>query len=320
MRSFPTILFASRHRPIRISLLAVAAALLAGCQESPVAPAAPRAAASANLLDRVQSRSAQTFSFTSIDVPAAGFTGASGINARGDIVGTYRDASGRSHGYVLHNGEFTTIDFTGSVFTEARGISPDGEIVGDYRLAGEPNVNFHGYRRTREGDFVHVDYPEHTNTLVQRILPDGTMLGCRHDGDQMDTMKGVTISSQGSAEIREFASMNNGATPDHRKIVGLYTNMAGSQQGFLIEDGVFRPLFVGGIPTTAAWDMNPAGEIVGVFLQAGAHGFVLRNDGYVQIDFPGATATRAFGINARGDVVGTYVSADGKSHGFLASR
>src|SRR5450759_3184543 len=134
------------------------------------------------------------------------------------------------------------------------------------------------------------------------------------------TMKGITISRQGYAEIEQFASMQNGATPDRRHIVGLYTNAAGIQQGFLIDDGVFKPLFVGDIPTFAAWDMNPAGEIVGVYRLVGVfHGFVLRDEGYVSIDVPGATATRAFGINARGDVVGTYVTTDKKTHGFLAS-
>jgi hypothetical protein len=136
----------------------------------------------------------------------------------------------------------------------------------------------------------------------------------------MDTMRGILITGSDSEEISQFASMNNGATPDHRQIVGLYTNMANSQQGYLIDDGVFKPLFVGDTPTTAAWDVNPAGEIVGVFIKAGVHGFVLRDQDYVQIDFPGATATRVFGINPRGDLVGTYVTSDGKNHGFLASR
>ena len=50
---------------------------------------------------------------------------------------------------------------------------------------------------------------------------------------------------------------------------------------------------------------NPAGEIVGAYRNsAGVHGFVLRDEVYVPIDFPGATATRAFGINSHGDIVG----------------
>ena len=37
--------------------------------------------------------------FTSIDVPGATFTDASGINPRGDIVGLYFDTSGNRHGF-----------------------------------------------------------------------------------------------------------------------------------------------------------------------------------------------------------------------------
>jgi uncharacterized membrane protein len=319
MPSFPTIVHARRFKIVPASSLVLGAMLLVACQDNPVAPPAPRPALAASLLERNGSQSERAFDFTTIDVPGAVFTSASGINARGDIVGRYVDGNGRSHGYLLRDGEFTAIDFPGSSFTEARGIGSKGEVVGDYRFPGEPAVNLHGYMRTADGDFLPVDYPGHTNAILQRILPDGTILGCRHDGDQMGTMKGITISRQGYAEIEQFASMQNGATPDRRHIVGLYTNTAGSQQGFLIDDGVFKPLFVGDIPTTAAWDMNPAGEIVGVYTKAGVHGFVLRDAGYVPIDFPGATATRAFGINPRGDVVGSYVATDGKTHGFLAS-
>jgi hypothetical protein len=39
--------------------------------------------------------------FTSVDVPGAISTGAFAINARGDVVGFYDDASGKRHGFVL---------------------------------------------------------------------------------------------------------------------------------------------------------------------------------------------------------------------------
>ncbi|MEX1187117.1 MAG: hypothetical protein WEA80_11050 [Gemmatimonadaceae bacterium] len=71
---------------------------------------------------------------------------------------------------------------------------------------------------------------------------------------------------------------------------------------------------------TAAWDVNPRGDIVGVFRDgAGFHGFIWNEAGPTTIDFPGAAATRAFGVNARGDVVGTYVMG-GVTRGFLAAR
>ena len=301
--------------------------LFVACQDSPVAPAAARPTLSPVLLDRAESGLEKALDFTTIDVPGAVFTSASGINARGDIVGSYSDASGRSHGYVLRNGEFTTIDFpdaAGAVVagTGAGGIGPSGEIVGTYTVVGEPGVNVHGYLLTKHGKFVAVNYPGHTNTIAQRILPDGTILGCRHDDNTMKSMKGIMVSREGYSETEAFASMHNGATPDRRHIVGLYTNMeAGNRgEGYRIDDGVFTSLLAPGSTFTAAWDINPAGQIVGVYRNAtGRHGFVLTDEGYVTIDFPGATETRAFGINSRGDVVGRYV-AGGVTHGYLASR
>lgn len=172
-----------------------------------------------------------------------------------------------------------------------------------------------------------VNDPPHISTVAQRILPDGTILGCRHELDQMASMRGIVISRNGSiAELDKFGSMENGGTPDHRRIVGLYYNMDGGihPEGFLIDDGEFTALVVPGSNNTQAWDINPAGEIIGFYHLAAAaaavfHGFVLRDEQYTTLDVPGATATRARGINSRGDIVGTYIGTDGKNHGFLAS-
>ena len=326
MPSFPPIVHARRFRIVPASSLVLGAMLFVACQDSPTAPSVTRPALVGALSDRGESQSGRTFEFTTIDVPNAVSTSAWGINARGDIVGAYVDGNAHSHGYLLRDGEFTTFDFPGSAFTEARGIDPKGKIVGVYRSAGEPTVNLHGYTRTKKGAFKPVNDPPHINTVAQRILPDGTILGCRHDTDQLSTMRGLVISRRGSiAELDQFASMENGGTPDRRHIVGLYTNTAGSQQGFLIDHGVFKPLFLGDIPTFAAWDMNSAGEIVGVYRTSVGvttvfHGFVLREEGYVSIDVSGATATRAFGINLHGDIVGTFIATNGTTHGFLASQ
>jgi hypothetical protein len=185
-------------------------------------------------------------------------------------------------------------------------------------------VNLHGYLRTKKGAFVPVNDPPHINTVAQRILPDGTILGCRHDADQMSTMRGLVISRRGSiAELDVFGSMENGGTPDHRRVVGLYFNMAAANrnEGFLIDDGEFMPLLVPGSTLTQAWDINRAGDIIGFYSLAGVfHGFVLRDEQYITLDVPGATATRLRGINSRGDIVGAYIATDGKTHGFLASQ
>ena len=264
----------------------------------------------------------RSFEYSWIEVEGARSTSASGINAGGDIVGSYVDQEGVSHGYLFRGGAFTTIDYPDAEGTLARGIGPGGDIVGSYWLTGEPVPNEHGFLLTRQGEFIPIDVPGHINTIAQRILPNGTILGCRHDTDTMHSMRGVVITAAGVEEIAAHASMHNGATPDGRRIAGLYTNMtAGRTEGYVVDDGVFKPFVVPNSIMTAAWDVNPLGEVVGVYRDASLlfHGFVMGRDGYTSVDVPGAAATRAFGTNAAGDVVGSFVMG-GKTRGFLAAR
>ena len=136
----------------------------------------------------------------------------------------------------------------------------------------------------------------------------------------MGSMHGIKISADGSQFVDVPASMNNGTSPEGNRVVGLYMDMMSNMGlGYVIDRNGFTPFGVPGSKSTAAWDTNPSGEIVGVFTDQSnkTHGFLRTDDDYLSIDFPGATATRAFGINARGDIVGTYVSG-GRTHGFLA--
>ena len=263
------------------------------------------------------------FSYSPIDYPEAAATTATGVNARGDIVGTYL-RGGISHGFVLRDGAFTTIDVPGAAGTDARGISPAGDIVGGYWLPGEPAVNIHGYLRRPDGSIEYIDYPGQTNTIPQRILPDGTILGCYHGSDMMMSMFGMWMRGADSGAIEQDASMNNGATPDLSIIAGLFTDMSEpaprASWGYVIENGVFTRFRVPGSNLTAVWDVAPSGALVGVYRNgAGTHGFLLEDGEYTTLDYPAATVTRAFGINASGDIVGGYVSG-GVTHGYLARR
>lgn len=80
---------------------------------------------------------------STIDVPGASFTSATGINPQGDIVGQYDDEAGRRHGFLLVDGAFTTIDYPNAVSTGAFGINPQGDIVGNYqgRVATDPRLS-----------------------------------------------------------------------------------------------------------------------------------------------------------------------------------
>jgi hypothetical protein len=326
---------------------------LAACADNPTAP--PSDPSYTAIPQSFARGAAKPYTFTRFDVnaPGAFSTFPSGINADGVIVGWYSAGAGCANtpptacvvrGFILEDGVYTTVSYRNAEGTEAsitqlRGIGPSGEMVGSYRMPGEPAVNSHGFLRTPEGEFIPVNYPGHTNTIAQRILPNGTILGCYHDTDMMATMRGMLRDKDGFSDIDAFGSMHNGATPSGRTITGLFTDMdAGKPRGYVFEDGDFTPFDAPNSIATNAWDISPSGTIVGVFAAAGTsttHGFVLEQwrvvDGsvsgtYTTITFPvspfvNANYTDVFGINASGDIVGKYREGPtGPFHGYIATR
>ena len=208
-------------------------------------------------------------------------TSARGINARGDIVGSYNDAANVQHGFLLQDGNFTTIDFplVGVRATIANGINPQGEIVGQYvaPINTDPTVpedsplycpngvdaacikGFH-YRR---GHYSTVLYPGHPGAIPQRITSDGDIYGCLHDHDTGMSMFGSawtrvlgpkdSVHIQGTFSLADNGgqlsdsmgvpmSMNNGATPGGgQTTIGLFVDMGGVQHGYKVRNGMFEP-------------------------------------------------------------------------------
>jgi len=261
-------------------------------------------------------------------------------------VGYYMQG-GVTRGFIYEDGVWTTnIVYPGAAFTQLRGVGPDGTIVGTYRNANEVAnpVAFHGFIRTTDGVFIAVNFPGHVNNVTQRIMPNGTMIGCYHDGDTMGSMHGATYtretyedpsSGEGYSSLDNPGSMTDGSTPGGRKLTG-QVQINGVQRAFVIDDGVFTAFDAPGSSATIAWDMNPAGTIVGLFVAAGrTHGFVLEHwrvvggavtGDYTTINFPltpsaNAAYTDVFGINPSGDIVGKFrETATGPFHGYIATR
>jgi probable HAF family extracellular repeat protein len=258
--------------------------------------------------------------FTTIDVPGATLTNAQGVNHQGDVVGTFIDAAGQQHGFLRSGGQYRTIDFPGARATFARGINDAGDVVGTYQRQGETGgVPAHGFLLTRRGGLLAVDYPGHLNTIPQRILNDGTILGCYHDTDTMGTMHGMMFH-RGFSATEMSMSMHNGATPDAEYVIGLFMDTDGRNKAYVMDGDKFSTLEVPGALSTAGWDVNPSRNVVGVYTDAAgaAHGFQYDGRSFTRIDAPSATQTRVFGINDRGDVVGNFVDVAGRTRGFLA--
>jgi len=257
--------------------------------------------------------------FKSIDFPGAVLTQVQGINPEGEMVGLYVDTAGKQHGFLFRRGDFSTIDYPGAIATDARGINRDGDIVGSFTNVPGGPPNIHGYLLSH-GAFSEVQFPGYLGTIAQRITPEGDIYGCNHNTDLMGTMHGFRRTDDRYTQLDVQASMNNGATPDGGIVVGLYTDMmTGLTHGYLIKNGNFEPFDVPGSNLTQAWDINPAGHVVGNFRDATGktHGFLRTRSGYATIDFPGAIATAARGINPEGEIVGWYIDSTGKTHGFL---
>jgi uncharacterized membrane protein len=309
----------------------------------------------------------QRFDYVAVDVPCpaaaptlcpggiAPQTAVNGIDAGGDLVGTYIDGAKRQHGFVMKNGRYTTLDVPGSFAgvpgtlpTVANGINAAGDVVGTYRVpvddtapfdspaycpAAHPAACVKGFIY-RNGEFDRLLYPGHPGAVPQRISPNGDVYGCLHDLDTGMSMYGAIWRRDGSVaslmpgggELNDLTadvsmSMNNGATPGGRVVVGLFTD-AVRRRGFIVQDGVFNPYDVPGatIKQTAIWDVNPRGQFVGTYVdETGRHGFLQHPDGSapVQVDVPGQANTIVMGINASGILVGTYTIGPA-THGFIA--
>jgi len=270
--------------------------------------------------------SGTTFTFSSVDVPGASNTIATGINARGVIVGIYYDSAGNEHGFLLKNGNFSTVDVPGSLVgvsgtlqTEANGINDGGAIVGDYfappGAPGAPACTtdtppFSPQCRRgflyRNGQFSDVLVPGKKGSIPNAISPDGTIYGCDHDDDYFTSMVGfgrigldtfITLDT-GGAELKNptesvLGSMNNGATPDGSIIIGLYVdppNSSGQYRGYIVDHGLFIPYDISGGVATQIWGINAAADFVGLYDDANGneHGFLQRwgEDAPLTIDVP----------------------------------
>lgn len=64
-------------------------------------------------------------------------TAANGINARGQIVGSYIGQDGNSHSFLAEGVAFTTLDCPGSVNTSAWAINSAGQIAGTCNIDGQ---------------------------------------------------------------------------------------------------------------------------------------------------------------------------------------
>jgi hypothetical protein len=267
--------------------------------------------------------------FDPIDVPGAVGTRAFGINSRGDVVGSYTDATG-THGFVQRRGTITSIDYPGAATTEAWGINPRGDIIGRYTIANVAGTR--GFLLSH-GTYTDIsirkpDQSYHLITLPTKIGASGEIVGCFHDASSLQDMYGYV---QRGSSVTTFAlptvtaptgsaAMHNGVMPGGGVVVGLVFPTATTARGYVVTPDTLTFVDFPGSTNTQVWDVNPSGTMVGQYLGGGrTNGLYVDAEGYHTINVPASTMTVARGINPEGDIVGVYNDASG-AHGFVLRR
>ncbi len=119
--------------------------------------------------------------FTTIDMPGAGNTGAYGINDSGVISGTYTlPGSEAPHGFAIVGGQFIKIEFPGTTETFVGGLNNLGTVVGWATHAG----GSHGFRRTNLSyRTFRTELPGATRTKGRAINDNGHIVGTYYSSD-----------------------------------------------------------------------------------------------------------------------------------------
>lgn len=264
-------------------------------------------------------------SFTTLDLPGARDSRATGINNSNEILGV-----GDSNLFIFSGNKFHTLTLPSNYQDAvAFGINDGGQLVGMY--VDSTDGLSHGFISTG-GVFDTVDFPpvpicpvcgtQFTNTQAMGINSLGQIVG-NYTVGFISPFHGFSFLA-GNFNSFDFPDAGNAFPTGINNlghIVGSYTAGDGSDHGFVFDGTSFTTVdFPGGFNTTLA-GINNLDQIVGTYTDNGTHslcghGFVLTKGDFKKFDIQGAKATCVAGINDSGVITGFYL--DGVHlHGFL---
>jgi len=161
--------------------------------------------------------------FTNI-APAA-LSAASGINDKGEIVGSEADCDFcQQHAFLWKNNQFHQLDVPGAQYTGATGINNDGVIA---IIAPDNNNHFHSYLY-RKGKYTELKVPGAFETFIAGINNNGDLV-LSWDDKQQNTHgairhKGKFYTFDFKKNVQTFGFGIN----DNNAIVGSYFGTGGS--------------------------------------------------------------------------------------------
>jgi uncharacterized membrane protein len=182
--------------------------------------------------------------FTTLDPPGATRSQAGFLNAQGQVVGTYRDAAQKRHGFIWRKGTFTTFNAPNDhpLFgTVAFGINDIGQVVGNFVDIKGNNAHRHGFVRSSDGVFTTLDVTDMDFTSPQGINNAGQIVGFyANNADPLFLFHGFVVSN-GDFATGDFATVDVPGARETQifsinakgEIVGKYVDADDVQHGFM---------------------------------------------------------------------------------------
>lgn len=268
----------------------------------------------------VRPASAGSYTFQTIDVPGVTDLEIHGSNDRGDYVGVTTTASGQRQGFTLFGGVYSAFSYPGAVRTNFYDVNNLGQAVGIY---SDTDGNSHGFM-LQNGTATPFDLPGAPDTVLIGINDRGTLAGYSSDTDffyhsfvQRGTLE--TFDYPGSSYTFGGAINNLGETG------GGYYDADFASHGFVrLPDGTYQSFDIPGAAAVYVNHINDSGVAVlnayGDDDDLNPHGYVRDAGGALTaLNALGAIRTAAWDIDSAGRVAGFFVTADGYSHGYLAT-
>jgi probable HAF family extracellular repeat protein len=295
-------------RAIRFLAFCSAVVLIVGCEET---TQPNRETAAATELGK-----AASISITDLGtLPGGTFSSANGINARGDIVGSARTATGEEHAVLWRNGTITDLGTLGGTFSQAYAINAAGRVVGRATTSLEEDRGF----LWEDGRMTNLGLPpEATYSVALGINAAGVIVAY--------TDVGFATWERGTWTVLPFpagtAGCGGGAIDNAGRVVGFCSTETGPIRSFIYERGVPTDLGSVGNGNLVASASSPAGVVVGQFsTENGARPFLWKHGTITELTTRGAHPTFSpTSVNAAGLIAGVILPGNSNTHAALWQR
>ena len=200
-----------------------------------------------------------------LSLPGSQDSEATGINASGEIVGSYRDVGGTLHGFLYSGGVVTNIDDPNAPVgnTTPNDLNDAGEIVGSY--IDSANVT-HGFSTPDGVTFTAIDCPGAVSTIPSGVNTAGDISGLYTDAF-MNT-HGFLLKA-GVFTTLDFplaTSTTAIGINDSDEIAGFFTDTSNVNHGFTYSNNAFSQVDVAGATETQLTRVKNNGHITGLYV------------------------------------------------------